>query len=98
MARESAGPFFLTQTQRPSTALRNDEKLRNCGSLSSRVDQGGGAADPFEVLVVVHAHHLAASHADQGHHGDHAPAFWPDVHNAHLGLRSAMRGLDDRSK
>src|SRR3954452_7345670 len=109
MAREERGPFFYLEAK----ALSLDCARLQLASLGmtawwraatgseyseGRIDEGGGAADPLQILVVVHAHHLAAAHTDEGHHGHHSLAFRPDIHDAYLGLRSAVRSLDDRSE
>src|SRR3954470_5792949 len=109
MGPGSAGRSFLKSKRKvlrlrspAARSAQDDEKLgsrriESCG-LEGRIDQSGGAADPFEILVVVDAHHLAAPHADEGHHGNYALTFRPDVHDAHLSLRSAVRRLDDGSE
>src|SRR3954471_9006534 len=109
MAREERGPFFYLEAKALSLGCARLQ-LASLGMTAwwrattgpeyseDRIDEGGGAADPFEILVVVHAHHLAASHADEGHHGCHALTFGPDVHDADLGLRFAVRRRDGRGK
>ena len=69
------------------------------GEVQNRLAVRGGekrgrGAYPFEVAIVVHPHHLAATHA----HDERASAqlIEPDEHDAELGLSGAVGSIDDR--
>src|SRR5687768_12247064 len=57
-----------------------------------RRDERRRRADPLEISVVIDAHHLAASHAQERQH--RREAIQPDVHDAYLDLRQSVRRLD----
>src|SRR5580693_6210175 len=59
-------------------------------------DEGGGCADPFEVAVVIDAHHFSTAHANDGGHG--AKIVQPDVHDADFGFRCAEGSVDQRGE
>lgn len=57
--------------------------------------EGGRAANPLPVAVMVDSHHEAAAQTDEADDGLERAAVRPKVHNANLGLGGAMGGLDD---
>ncbi len=59
-----------------------------------RTRESGRRADPGQSLVVGHAHHRAAAHADERQHRPQAVG--PQAHDANLGLGGAVRRLDHR--
>src|ERR1700760_1632334 len=60
--------------------------------------EGCGAAYPFLVPVMIDAHHFASSKPHQRKHGLQPSAIRPEIENAYLRLRRAVRGIYDRLK
>src|SRR4051812_17201295 len=56
------------------------------------------AANPLQVAIVVNAHHLAATHTNQGHDRGHFASLRPYIHDANLRLSAPLGGVDHRGE
>src|ERR1035441_10769160 len=58
--------------------------------------QRGRTAYPFQIAIVIDAHHHATSHAHQRQHGRKVAALGPNKHHANFHLRRTVRCLNHR--
>src|ERR1700759_614932 len=65
-----------------------------CRCNLQRKGQGGGAADPLLVAVVVDAHHESSAETDKGDNRLQTAAVGPQIHDANLCLGEAVGGFD----